>query len=181
VPLLFLAVAGCTQGGMGSSGSSAEMSVPAEDRIFVSEAASGGIAEVALGQLAERNASSGTVRDFGRRMVKEHSQANDELTTIAKAQGLTPPTDMDSTHAALRTRLERVTGPAFDNQYINGQVEDHAMQLALFRKEAEEGQNPQLKAFAQKYEDIVAEHEQMAQQIQARLPGAGISLNSAQH
>ena len=46
----------------------------AADRAFVKEAAAGGLAEVELGNLAKQNGSSAEVKQFGDRMVTDHSR-----------------------------------------------------------------------------------------------------------
>jgi putative membrane protein len=43
---------------------------------FVQKAAKGGLMEVGSGKLAASKAGSGRVRDFGLRMVQDHSKAN---------------------------------------------------------------------------------------------------------
>src|SRR5688500_12020955 len=58
---------------------------------FVMEAGQDGHAEVELGKLAQKNASSGAVKEFGQRMVSDHSKAGAELGAMAKKLGLTPP------------------------------------------------------------------------------------------
>src|SRR5262249_4257521 len=46
------------------------------DKAFAKEAAAGGMAEVKLGQLAQDKGSSSAVKEFGKRMVDDHSKAN---------------------------------------------------------------------------------------------------------
>jgi putative membrane protein len=48
------------------------------DQAFVKEAAIGGMAEVALGQLASTKATNDKVKAFAQRMVTDHGKANDE-------------------------------------------------------------------------------------------------------
>ena len=48
---------------------------------------------------------------------------------------------------------------------MQGQVADHKATVALFQQEASSGQDPQLKAFAQKYLPTLQHHLQMAQSI----------------
>src|SRR5687767_9100657 len=46
---------------------------------FLNEAATGGMAEVELGKLAQEKATSQRVKNFGEMMVRDHSAANDDL------------------------------------------------------------------------------------------------------
>src|SRR5437868_15253804 len=55
---------------------------------FVMETARGGMAEVKLGELASRQAANSAVKDFGQRMVTDHSKANDELKQLAESKGI---------------------------------------------------------------------------------------------
>ncbi len=50
-----------------------------QDKEFADDAAKGGMLEVMLGKLAETNASNPAVKALGAMMVKDHTQANDEL------------------------------------------------------------------------------------------------------
>jgi putative membrane protein len=135
----------------------------ATDRTFAQKAAAGGLAEVSLGQLAQKNASSQQVKDFGQRMVTDHSQANQELQQIAQTENLTLPTAPDSKDQALQKRLNALEGTAFDAAYTQDMVRDHQQDIAEFKHEAESGQDPALKAFAQKTLPVLQQHLQMAQ------------------
>jgi putative membrane protein len=61
------------------------------DMNFMKEAATGGMAEVELGKLAQQNAQSNEVKQFGARMVEDHGNANNELTKLAGNKGITLP------------------------------------------------------------------------------------------
>jgi putative membrane protein len=135
------------------------------DRTFATKAAAGGQAEVTLGRLAAEKAGSPRVRQFGQQMVTDHSQANQELEVIAKQQNLTLPGKPDATSAATEQRLQASSGAAFDTAYARDMVQDHQQDVADFQKEASSGQDPALKAFAQKYLPVLQHHLQMAEQI----------------
>jgi putative membrane protein len=139
----------------------------ATDRAFAQKAAAGGLAEVALGQLAEQNASSQPVKDFGQRMVTDHSQANQELQQIAQTEHLTLPATPDSKDQSLQKQLSALKGPAFDTAYTGDMVKDHQQDIAEFKREAQSGQDPALKAFAQKTLPVLQQHLQMAQAASA--------------
>ena len=105
------------------------------------------------------------MREFGQRMVTDHSQANQELQAIAKQQNLTLPAKADAASAATEQRLKASSGAAFDSAYARDMVQDHQEDIADFQKEASSGQDPALKAFAQKYLPVLQHHLQMAQQL----------------
>ena len=68
------------------------------------EAARGGLAEVELGKLAQEKAASDQVKNSGKRMVHDHSKANDELKSLAESRKITLPIDLDARDKALRNR-----------------------------------------------------------------------------
>jgi putative membrane protein len=135
------------------------------DRTFATKAAAGGQAEVALGRLATEKAGSQQVRQFGQQMVTDHSQANQELQAIAKQQSLTLPSKPDSASLSTQQRLQATSDAVFDSAYARDMVQDHQQDIVDFQKEASSGQNPALKAFAQKYLPVLQHHLEMAQQI----------------
>jgi len=66
-------------------------SLSVKDKTFMRKAAKGGMMEVAMGRLAAQNAQSDDVKSFGKRMVTDHSKANDELKSIAAKKGVKLP------------------------------------------------------------------------------------------
>jgi putative membrane protein len=135
------------------------------DKTFATKAASGGQAEVTLGKLAAQKAGNQQVRQFGQQMVTDHSQANQDLMAIAKQQNLTLPTKPDAASESTEQRLQASSGAAFDSAYTRDMVQDHQQDVAEFQKEASSGQDPALKAFAQKCLPVLQRHLQMAQQL----------------
>ena len=93
-----------------AASSSAQMS--SNDRTFLEKAAEGGMAEVEFGKLAERNAQSQEVKDFGKRMVDDHSKANDELNQIASRAGATLPTGLSTSDNTTKEHLSKMQGDA---------------------------------------------------------------------
>ncbi|HZT52337.1 MAG TPA: DUF4142 domain-containing protein, partial [Stellaceae bacterium] len=141
--------------------------VSAQDRSFAQKAAVGGEAEVDLGKLAERRGENETVRDFGRRMVQDHSKANAALAAIAQKAGIKLPTGLDKAHEATRDWLEKQHGAAFDRIYMRGMVDDHEKTVRLFQDEQNAGENPALKQFAAQTLPTLRDHLKLAQNIEA--------------
>ena len=118
------------------------------DADFFKHAAQSGIAEVELGQLAQEKGSSQAVKDFGAMMVKDHSAANDKLKSIAASENVELPSSAGVKNMAAKAKFKVLSGDGFDKAYIKNQVLAHREAVALFRKEAASGQDPQAKAFA---------------------------------
>ena len=146
----------------------ASAALSSADREFVQEAASGGMAEVQAAQLAQQRANSPQIKDFASRMITDHTQANTELQQIAQQESITLPSQPTGKDAAAAKKLSGLNGAAFDKAYSQDQLSDHQQVVALFRKEASSGQDPALKAFAQKTLPILQQHLQMAQALSTK-------------
>lgn len=149
--------------GMGVSGATGQLT--AADQAFVIEAAQHGAAEVQLGRLAEQKASNASVRDFGSRMVQQHSQANQDLMQVASRVGVSPPTSLSPAAQAVQNQLQQLSGSSFDRQYLQQQYADHSAQLTMFRFAADNASDPELRAFAQKNAPVVQQHLDMLQSM----------------
>ena len=134
-----------------------------EDREFAAKAAQGGMAEIALGRLAAEKASSSDVKQFGLRMVEDHGKASDELKAIAQRKSLELPTDMRDGHKQLRDRLAALSGDEFDRQYIQAMVKEHREDVDLFRRQADQGKDADLKQFAASTLPTLQDHLKMAE------------------
>jgi putative membrane protein len=134
------------------------------DANFVQAAAVGGMAEVQEAQIAENNGAGRTVENFARRMITDHTKLNQKLKAIAKRQGFTLPSQLDAKNQSDVTTLTAAHGKAFDSSYITDQVADHEAAVAAFQQEADQGADPELKAFALKALPILQHHLAMAKQ-----------------
>lgn len=145
------------------------------DKRFVTEAAQGGMAEVALGNVAKSNGQNDAVKQFGDRMVTDHGKANDELKQLAQQKSWTLPTDADAKHKKDQDMLQGKQGADFDKMYMQHMVKDHQKDVKAFQRCANSCTDPDLKAWASKTLPTLQEHLQMAQQAaqQVGAPMAG--------
>jgi|SRR5215472_3668230 putative membrane protein len=139
------------------------------DRKFVTAAAAGGLAEVQLGQLAQTKGSNQAVRDFGSQMVKDHSNANDQLKGIASNKGVAVADKMNAKDQALYDRLSKLSGSQFDRAYMDAMVRDHREDVSEFRRESRAGKDTDVKTFASSTLPTLEHHLQMAEQAQKQL------------
>jgi putative membrane protein len=151
------------------------------DRLFVQAATIGGKAEVELGQLAELKGRSQAVKDFGRQMVADHGNANQQLMRLAQAGKIPQPNQLDDEHKAMRDQLEKLSGPEFDLAYLRGQIGDHQKTAQLFEWEIGSGQDPQLKGFASHILPVVLRHLEMALAIEDQLTATAAAPTGPGH
>ncbi|MCW2238659.1 DUF4142 domain-containing protein [Azospirillum canadense] len=145
------------------------------DRTFVEKAASGGLAEVEMGQMAQQKAQNDQVRQFGQRMVDDHSRANQQLQQIAANNNITLPSGPDSKHRTKSQEMQKLSGARFDRAYMQDMVQDHRQDIALFEKEAKQGKNADLKQFAEQTLPTLREHYDLAKRTEAGLAPAQAS------
>ncbi len=134
------------------------------DMKFAREAALGGMTEVQLGQLAVQKSSNDKVREFGQRMIDDHSKANDELKSVAAKDNIALPSQLDAKHRGMVDRFARMTGTQFDRVYVRDMVRDHQNAIAEFQKEANDGTNPDLKNFASSTLPTLQDHLRLAKE-----------------
>jgi len=151
----------------------AKKTVAVGDVAFAKEAAIGGMAEVELGNLAKQNAASADVKQFGDRMVTDHGKGNDELKQWASQKSVTLPSELDAKHKALRDRLSKLNGAAFDKAYMHEMLVDHREDIAAFKKESASGKDADLKAWAGKTLPTLEDHLKMAQDTASKAGAAG--------
>jgi putative membrane protein len=140
-----------------------------QDKTFIQEASSGGLFEVKMGEVAEKQASGEKVKDFGRKMVADHSSANKELMNISQKVGFTPPGAMNEKDQRSYDALSKLNGADFDRAYMKNMVSDHENDIAAFQKESKEGKNGLVKQFVENTLPILQHHLQMAKEIRAEL------------
>lgn len=137
------------------------------DESFVKEAGSAGLMEVEISQYALQHATNPRVKEFASMMVKDHTQANEELKAIAGNKNLT--VTLDEKHSQKMRDLQQKTGNEFDKEYMKEMVDDHQKDVDKFEKMAEDGKDPELKAFAEKTLPKLRMHLEHAKSIRDEL------------
>jgi putative membrane protein len=152
----------------------AAISAEIPDAKFYRDAAEGGLAEVAMGNLAQQKAQSSSVKEFGAQMVKDHSAANEKLKALAESKNITLPANPSVDEMEAKSKLQALSGQSFDKSYIKGMIKDHEEDIAKFKKEATSGQDPDARAFARATLPALEAH---LKKIQAIAANAGVSAD----
>jgi putative membrane protein len=137
---------------------------------FAVKAADGGMMEVALGQVAQQNASSPRVKAFGEMMVKDHTEANNNLKAIATSLNIALPDSVSDDSKKEIEHLKMKKGKDFDKAYVSMMVDDHKKDIAEFRKCADNCSDSTIKSFASTTLPVLEKHLDSIQAIAAKKP-----------
>lgn len=136
-----------------------------QDKAFVRKAEEGSMAEVQLGKLAQQKSNSEDIKQFGAKMVEDHTQLSDQMKPIAQEMGVNSPTQLSKKDRETVAKLENLSGAEFDKAYIKDMMKDHKKDLSEFQDTAQRTQNTQLKDAAQHGAQVIDQHLQMIQEI----------------
>ena len=86
-------------------------------------------ADIETGMLAAERGASKEVRDFGSMLARDHKQVRQQGRDLAKKLGVTPTPPKDDQgakdHAAAMKRLRALSGPAFDEAFLQHEAAFH--------------------------------------------------------
>jgi putative membrane protein len=132
---------------------------------FVKEAAMSDLFEIEAGKVAQQKGEN--TKALGSKLVQDHTATSDELKSLVTG-GKVPveiPTTLDSSHKSMLDKLQSLNGADFDKQFVSDNISGHKSAISLFERYAKGGDNPELKAFAEKTLPKLQEHLQMAESL----------------
>src|SRR5579871_42162 len=133
--------------GDGKSAQSAAERLSPVDYNFVSQANLGAPFQVDSGRIAEKGATTATIRDYAHLMVVTHIPVVDALNRILANKNVKAPANtlLSGAYDTMISSLMAERGLTLDRDYIRGQVDYQKGNEALFRNEIENGSDPALK------------------------------------
>jgi putative membrane protein len=149
------------------------MPAKVDDKKFAKDAVLGAMTEVELGKLAAQKASRQDVKDFGQKMVDDHTKANEQLKQIASQENIPIADSLDSKHQARIDKLAKLSGEDFDKAYVKDQLKDHQTDVKEFNAEAQNGTDPNVKAFAANTLPTLQQHLELVKSLNKAEKEAG--------
>jgi putative membrane protein len=139
------------------------------DASFLREAASANLMEVRLGQSAQSKASNTAVKQFGQRMVNDHTNLENQLSSLVTTNGLSLNQTMNSKHQDAVNRLNKLSGQAFDSAYMTMMVQDHQEDIAKFQTQTQSAKSTQVRTLANNALPVLQQHLSLATQVRSQL------------
>jgi putative membrane protein len=134
------------------------------DKQFLVSVAQTDTTEAHQGQMAQNQASRADVKDLGKTLAMDSTHSYEELTELAAKNGVAIPKGIDTTKIHSVQQLAHLKGNRFDEIYSKDEIAAQRRTVAMFKREAEHGQDADLKAWASKMLPLVEKHLQLAQQ-----------------
>jgi len=142
-----------------------------KDEKYMIKTAHGLISEVALGEMAQKNAADERVKQFGKRMVDDHGKELANLKQLASQKKVTLPDAMDHGQKKEFDKLGKLSGKDFDKEYVKYEAKDHKQDVEDQGKEMKATSDPDLKKFATASYDTVSRHKESIDELHRALGG----------
>ncbi len=164
-----------------STPSSGESMVGEMDRNFLMKAAEGGMMEVQLAQLAQKQAANDQVKQYAQKLEQDHSAANKQLMDIAQRRGVNVPSTLKPEDQQTIDRLSKLSGAEFDREYIRHMVKDHRKDVKEFDKESQKAMDTDVKTFAANTLPTLKDHLSKAEEIDRTTNTGGSRSRTKEH
>ena len=144
------------------------------ERNFLKDAAADGIYEVEAARIASERAQDPAVKSFAEKLVKEHSEANDQLRNLASSRNVDLPSEpgMMQRHTLSSLRKDKVSD--LDRDFVKKMTKDHEADIKQFEKMSRDAKDPDVRAWAEKMLPTLRDHLADAQRLQSG-PGKSAS------
>lgn len=144
-----------------------------QDMTFAEKAAVSDMFEIQAGKLAQDQAKEQNVKQFGSHMVADHTKTSDAMKAMAQQKSMTLPTKLDSEHQQKLDKLRGLKGEQFDSAYLQGQMDAHQTAVTLFRQQAENGKDADLRRFAEQSLPTLEQHLRQVRDLRPNVASAG--------
>jgi putative membrane protein len=142
------------------------------DQQMLEQLAQGNMAEIEAGKIALQKSQNTEVKAFAQQMIDDHTKGLQEVQSVAQSKGVALPSEPDAKHKAMASKLNNLSGDAFDRTYLDqAGVSDHKKTHALVQKVQSKAKDADVKALAAKLEPTVAQHLTHVTQLNASIKG----------
>jgi putative membrane protein len=129
--------------------------------------------DIDAGKLASSKTTNKEVKEFADLMVRDHTSVNEQATALAKRLNVTPEESATSKSLKadgdkMKTKLQGLSGAAFDKAYVDNEVTYHQTVLdALDKTLIPNAKNAELKSLLETVRPVIASHLQHAKTLQS--------------
>ena len=135
---------------------------------FLKKVTNAGMAEIQLAKLAQQKATIEAVKNFAAMLERDHTAVNQQVKTLADQRSVALPAAISDDKQKMYTDMEKMTGKAFDKDYISMMIKAHGDGISLFEDTRSNASDIDVKNFADKTLPALKMHLDSAKAIQKR-------------
>ena len=157
--------AGCCLALLTAGGVAYAASISRADREFLDSAATIDMTEAHEGQMAQNGASRPEVKQFAQTLVQDYTNSYGQIAELAAKENVTIPKGINAVRIRPIEQLGSLKGAQFDRQFAREQIVAEQRAIAVFKREAEHGENADVKAYAAKTVPVLEKDLKQAQAL----------------
>ncbi len=133
---------------------------------FVNQVALNEMLELELSRLADQLAGQ-KIRNFAATMLEDHKQTSSQMKALVRGGSVKVsfPAVLDRTRQSALDKIKQLSGPDFDREFEDIQIQIHESTVSLFERYSADGDHPDLKSFAIRHLPHLREHWRLAREL----------------
>lgn len=150
-----------------------ENTLNSADRSFIALAAEANLAEIETAKTVQERSKDPAVKDFANRMITDHTQANQNLATLAKANGITLGNEPSANDRNQKDELQKLSSAKLGDAYLREELQDHKHAISEFESEIEHGHNQAITDYAEQTLPTLEDHIRIAENVAGKMGMSG--------
>jgi putative membrane protein len=139
------------------------------EKRFIIDAERDDIKERSLARVVVEKSTNDDVKDYAKMLVNDHTKALRDLVDLMTKAGMNQPGGLPEVKHEAQDQLNKLSGPAFDREYINLMVQDHKKAIAKFQQEETTAQDESVRNYVKQVLPVLQKHLNKALELQAKL------------
>jgi putative membrane protein len=148
---------------------SANVALNDAEKNFIIEAEKGNIKERNLARVVLAKSQNKDVRDYAQMLVDDHTKCLRDLVDLMNKKGMDQPTGLPEVKHEAESKLNWMSGPAFDRKFIEVMIQDRDRALWDFRQQDRMAEDKDLKDYVRKTIPVLGKHLLKAEDVQRKL------------
>lgn len=136
----------------------------ANDTEFMQSAAHSDQNEIQFSKMALAKGVSAPIKAYANKMIADHTKSTANLKPVAAKASVALPADMDAEHKAMAPAMEKLSGKAFEDKYVQQMVTDHQKTANTLKAYQPMAKDAGLKNWIDTTLPVVESHLSMAKQ-----------------
>ena len=163
--------------GVQAAGEDRTPTISPAEQDFTMKAAQAHLAEIDMARIAIQKSDNTDVRDYANMIQSDHTRALQDLAELMNDKNVVQPKKVAPDTQKDIDRMNALTGPEFDREFVNMMVGDHQKAVGMFRDQQAIAQNDDIQKYIDDVLPKIEMHLEKAQTLQSKLFSAPSARN----